>query len=324
MSVTKHYKGRKTLKNLLPSSLTNWVYKKQVGEGEFGVVHKYSFGRRCKRSERVFKVFTDSASRANRKNELCQARMVQKLSHPNIVQVIEVCDQEDKCQGVVMECMNTDLFALMEITAKWECPLSFCLGREVLNEVTFPDYCRQILMGLAYLHQNRIVHCDVKPENILISGGVAKIADFGLAVKLGWLQLAVQSSGGTPGFTPPESHDRAARLPQYGFIQTLMGGGPTGSVSRKFDIFSFGCILLDVYTGEPLHLGKFIGKDFGFFGHLYQNPAALRDCVTARLKQAKTGRAIPDGHAEVMYQALAYHPSKRPDAATLREKYFSR
>jgi len=67
-----------------------------------------------------------------------------------------------------------------------------------LDYDTTRNYSRQILQGLAYLHSRQIIHCDIKPENILVdTHGTVKLADFGLSVKKSEL-FSAELLRGTP------------------------------------------------------------------------------------------------------------------------------
>ena len=70
-------------------------------------------------------------------------------------------------------------------------------------------WCRQLLDGLAFLHKSRIIHRDLKCENIFINGNNAeiKIGDLGLSTLMREGQGQVQSVLGTPEFMAPELYD---------------------------------------------------------------------------------------------------------------------
>ena len=93
---------------------------------------------------------------------------------------------------------------------------------------TVLDYAEQMLAGLAHAHENRVIHCDVKPENfILFPNGLLKLTDFGIAR---FALRTVQGSGsGTVGFVAPE---QAMGRPSY-----------------RSDVFSAGLILWRMFSG---------------------------------------------------------------------------
>ncbi|KAL4352813.1 hypothetical protein GQ457_06G040310 [Hibiscus cannabinus] len=93
-------------------------------------------------------------------------------------------------------------------------------------------YARSILKGLCFVHGKGFVHCDVKLENILLfDDGDVKIADFGLAMRNGEKQGAVEIRG-TPLNIAPES----------------VNGNVYGS---PVDIWALGCAVLEMITGKP-------------------------------------------------------------------------
>ncbi|CAD5177578.1 unnamed protein product [Musa acuminata subsp. malaccensis] len=103
-----------------------------------------------------------------------------------------------------------------------------------LDELAIRSYACDILGGLAYLHSNGVVHCDLKSQNVLIcSGGRAKVADFGCARSAeeedederGWMR-------GTPMFMAPE----VARGEEQ---------------SAPADIWALGCTVIEMATGRP-------------------------------------------------------------------------
>lgn len=105
-----------------------------------------------------------------------------------------------------------------------------------LSESVCSKYTKQILLGLNYLHTNKVIHRDIKGANILVNDkGQIKLADFGASKRLsetGTLVDENRSLRGTPYFMAPE---------------VIMQSGH----GRKADIWSVGCTVLQMATGKP-------------------------------------------------------------------------
>jgi len=109
---------------------------------------------------------------------MSELSLLSRLKHPNIIRMEEaVYDAADHTLEVVMELADCDLLKLIKT---WWAPLVTRQKRKenvpLMLRIAYEVFC-----GLNYLHQNGIMHLDVKPTNVLIVGGVAKLADFGLS-----------------------------------------------------------------------------------------------------------------------------------------------
>lgn len=141
-----------------------------------------------------------------------EVRLIARLDHPNILPLKDANFIDDRFVIV---------FPLGQRT------LSDRLRSRISIEKAL-DFAEQLLEGVAYAHRHRIIHCDIKPENIILfPGDRLRLTDFGIA-KIA--QRTVRGSGtGTVGYMAPEQ---------------AMGRPSSGS-----DVFSIGVILYRMLTG---------------------------------------------------------------------------
>ncbi|XP_014274100.1 calcium/calmodulin-dependent protein kinase kinase 2 isoform X3 [Halyomorpha halys] len=120
--------------------------------------------------------------------------VLKKLDHPNVVKLIEVLDDP----------IEDNLYLVFELLH----------GGEVITLPTptpLPEnqaweYFRDIVLGLEYLHFQKIIHRDIKPSNILLGeNGHVKIADLGVCNEFDGIDACLNNSAGTPAFTAPEA-----------------------------------------------------------------------------------------------------------------------
>ena len=168
---------------------------------------------------------------------LNEARAAARLSHPNIVMVFDVGEQDD-VPYIVMEYVPG-------------LPLSEQKPRR-MDEVIRVG--RQICAALDHAHQKGLVHRDVKPHNVLlIPEGVAKLMDFGLARMLGGDTDGTVS--GTISYIAPEQ---------------IM----SKPVDHAADLYAFGVLLYELATGKLPFLGD---PGSVLFQHIHQSPLSPRE-----------------------------------------------
>ncbi len=153
---------------------------------------------------------------------LHEARSAANLTHPNIVTVYDFGIDAGEIYIVMELATGSDLKTSIEKNG----PFQLESGLEIAI---------QICKGLGYAHRAGIVHCDVKPQNIIITNDrIAKITDFGIS-------RALNSS------TSPERSDVVWGSPQY-LAPELIEGGPA---SPAADVYSLGAVLYEIFTGNP-------------------------------------------------------------------------
>ncbi|XP_026876382.2 calcium/calmodulin-dependent protein kinase kinase 1 isoform X2 [Electrophorus electricus] len=120
--------------------------------------------------------------------------ILKKLDHLNIVKLVEVLDDpaEDNLHMV---------FELMQKGPVMEVPTDNPFAEEQAR-----SYFRDVILGIEYLHYQKIVHRDIKPSNLLLGDdGHVKIADFGVSNQFEGNDALLSSTAGTPAFMAPET-----------------------------------------------------------------------------------------------------------------------
>ncbi|KAL5560333.1 hypothetical protein UlMin_036544 [Ulmus minor] len=193
----------------------------QVGRGSFGTVFKGTISNSWKvvAIKRLEKLVTDGEREF--KTEI---RAISRTHHRNLVKLLGYCYEQDS-RLLVYEFMTNgslaDYFFKSESKPNWEERIGIALN---------------VAKGIVYLHEEcdtQIIHCDIKPENILMDEQKCpKIADFGLAKLLMPDQTGTFTGfRGTRGYVAPEWH---RNMP----------------ITVKADVYSFGITLLEIVFGR--------------------------------------------------------------------------
>jgi eukaryotic-like serine/threonine-protein kinase len=144
---------------------------------------------------------------------------------------------------------------------------------------------REVADALQYAHQRGVIHRDIKPENILLQGGHALAADFGIA-------LAVQSAGGQR----MTQTGLSLGTPQYMSPEQAMG---ERAIDARTDIYALGAVTYEMLAGDPPFTGSSV-------------QAIVAKVLTERPTPISTVRdTVPAGMEQAVMRALAKLPADR-------------
>ncbi|WVZ12036.1 hypothetical protein V8G54_016566 [Vigna mungo] len=214
--------------NMLHScrSVCEFEMIKKINEGTYGVVYK---ARDKKTGELVAlkKVKMNIERDGFPMSSLREINILLSFNHPSIVNVKEVVVDDFDGTFMVMEYMEYDLKGMMEVKKQ---PFS-------ISEIK--SLVKQLLEGVKYLHDNWVIHRDLKSSNILLNhDGELKICDFGLSRQYG---------------SPLKPYTPVVVTLWYRAPELLLGAK---EYSTAIDMWSVGCIMAELISKEPLFRGK--------------------------------------------------------------------
>jgi eukaryotic-like serine/threonine-protein kinase len=255
---------------------------KKLGSGGMSVVYL----ARHEQIDRLsaIKILRPELSRIaeHRERFLREARAVNRINHPNIVEITDV-GESDGYAFLVMEYVRGDSL----LTQIQQGPMPWERSARIAS---------QVASALARSHQTGVIHRDLKPENILLvkrEEGRAepnaiehvKLTDFGIAKVMGEANLTLNEQlFGTPGYIAPE----------------YVGGLP---IDGRADIYSLAVVLYEMVTGQL----PFEGRG--------QSDLLLKPLTSAPIPPSKRVKGLPPDLEALILRSLARDPDERPHDA---------
>ncbi|GAB9475023.1 cyclin-dependent kinase 5 [Globisporangium polare] len=279
----------------------------KIGEGTYGVVYKAK-DRVTGEVIALKKIRLEAEDEGIPSTAIREISLLKELQHCNIVRLYNIVHTERKLT-LVFEYLDQDLKKYLDVCEKG-------LERPILKSFLY-----QLLRGIAYCHQHRVLHRDLKPQNLLINReGELKLADFGLARAFG---------------IPVRSYTHEVVTLWYRAPDVLMG---SRKYSTPVDIWSVGCIFAEMANGRPLFAGtsetdqldrifRLLGTpSVDIYPAIVDLPDYRRDFPVYPMPESLS-HLVPtleqDG-VDLLEQMLQYDPAKRITAAdAMKHPYFS-
>ena len=257
---------------------TRYELTSELGQGGMGTVFLAN-DRILGRLVALKMVAAEAAAGVGADQLLQEIALVSRLQHPNILPLFDAGERAGSPYYVMPYIRGGSLGALMR-------------ARTRLHLAEVISLADGIAAGLEHAHEHRVLHCDIKPENILVQAGHPFVMDFGIARKLHsealeWttLRKELDFSAGTPAYVSPEQ------------------AAGEREIDQRSDIYSFACVVYEMLAGRA----PFGGSN-------------TQDIVSLRFREPppplqRFAPDVPAAVAAAIERAMSIDPGRRPASA---------
>jgi eukaryotic-like serine/threonine-protein kinase len=227
----------------------------------------------------------DLAASLGRDRFLREIAIAARLRHPNIVPLYDSGDAD----------------GLLYFVMPYEDGPSLRQRLDRGTPMTVPECVsalRDVARALAYAHDQGVVHRDVKPDNVMMSGGAAVVADFGIAKAVAASVTRLDDAGS--GATEITQLGATLGTPAYMAPEQAVGDPST---DHRADIYAFGCLAYELFAGHPPFHG------------LPAHQVIAAHMSTAPVPLAQLRPDVPDAVGRLVGRCLEKLPSARPQTA---------
>ena len=210
----------------MKSKESKYTRTSKLGEGTYGVVYR----AKDQKGQEIYalkKIRLQAEEEGIPSTVIREISLLKELNHVNIVKLYEVLHSSKKLT-LVFEYVEQDLKKVIDST-----------NGKGLEMKYVKSFLYQLLKGVDYIHKKKVLHRDLKPQNLLINkDNIVKIGDFGLARGYGIPVKNYTHEVVTLWYRPPD---------------VLLGNKTYGTT---VDMWSIGCIFAEMVTGKPLFAGN--------------------------------------------------------------------
>lgn len=172
-----------------------WRPRFCIGRGSFGAVYllQHADGRKAVDKRVSLDGLSEAKARASRE----ELDLLRRLQHPSVVRLYGACSEVSTLHLLMEYCAGGSLEDAIDLQSRHH--------RRPFPRATVESWVRQLIGALAFVHENHVLHRDVKPANVLLTESLAraKLADFGVSRQLDASSLAATCVG-TPYYLAPE------------------------------------------------------------------------------------------------------------------------